>query len=92
MSFEDSIVLALKVRPSALDTVYWSHTFYDLRTLTRLYMEQELVRAHSFTESLVLVVNQAFGRGESSEASEDVREIGTADDAVNAVNALLRGM
>lgn len=90
MSFEDSVVLYLNVKPSALDTVYWSHSLHDLRTITRLHMEKELIRAHSFTESLVLVASQVFGGG-SSEAGKNVQEIGTAHEAMLGVAELLRG-
>lgn len=83
------IVLTLGVRPSALDTVYWSHTLHDLRVLTKLKMEHELVKANSFTESLVLVASQVFGGGNESSPRGPVTHVETAHDALAAVKDFL---
>lgn len=77
------IVLTLKVRPSLLPTVYWSHSFRDLRTLTKLHMQHEMVHVLSFTESMAAVAGKIFGSESNSSSPagpENVKEIATDAD------------
>ncbi|KMO20360.1 hypothetical protein [Methylobacterium indicum] len=41
--------------------VYWSHTFEDLRRLTDVRVQFEMVKAMSTTESLLYTAGQIFG-------------------------------
>jgi hypothetical protein len=41
--------------------VYWSHTFEDLRRMTDIRVQFEMVKAMSFTESLLYTAGQIFG-------------------------------
>lgn len=72
------IVLTLKVRPSLLPEVYWSHTLHDLRTLSRLYIQHEMVCANAFTESLSIVVGRVFN-GDSGGEDGDYTEMEDSD-------------
>lgn len=59
------MIFTLGVKPSALPAVYWSHTLEDLITLTDLKVQSEMVRAMSFTESLLYTAGQIFGAKQS---------------------------
>jgi hypothetical protein len=62
------------VKPSALPAVYWSHTFEDLITLTDLKVQFEMVKAMSFTESLVFTAGQIFG-AKSSKTEQSLTSV-----------------
>lgn len=49
-----------------MPVVYWSHTFEDLITLTDLKVQFEMVKAMSFTESLLYTAGQIFGAKQST--------------------------
>lgn len=46
--------------------MYWSHTYEDLKTLTDLKAQFEMVKAMSFTESLLYTAGQIFGAKQST--------------------------
>lgn len=71
------MIFTLGVKPSALPVVYWSHTFEDLITLTDLKVQFEMVKAMSFTESLLYTAGQIFGAKRST-ATDDLSKIGRA--------------
>lgn len=45
--------------------MYWSHTLEDLIRLTDLKVQFEMVKAMSFTESLLFTTGQVFGAKQS---------------------------
>lgn len=45
--------------------MYWSHTLEDLIRLTDLKVQFEMVKAMSFTESLLFTAGQVFGAKQS---------------------------
>ena len=45
--------------------MYWSHTLEDLIRLTDLKVQFEMVKAMSFTESLLCTAGQVFGAKQS---------------------------
>ena len=61
-----------------MPVVYWSHTFEDLIRLTDLKVQFEMVKAMSFTESLLFTAGQIFGSKQS-----------TATDDLSSVNDML---
>ena len=46
--------------------MYWSHTFEDLITLTDLKVQFEMVKAMSFTESMMFTAGYIFGEKQST--------------------------
>ncbi|GJE81069.1 hypothetical protein CJNNKLLH_2411 [Methylorubrum thiocyanatum] len=46
--------------------MYWSYTFEDLIMLTDLKVQFEMVKAMSFTESLIYTAGQIFGAKQST--------------------------
>ncbi|MGW5840121.1 hypothetical protein ACWFZ6_19155 [Methylorubrum extorquens] len=58
------------MKPSALPVVYWSHTFEDLITLTDLKVQFEMVKAMSFTESMMFTAGNIFGAKQSAPTDE----------------------
>lgn len=68
------MIFTLCIKPSALPVVYWSHTFEDLITLTDLKVQFEMVKAMSFTESLLYTAGQIFGAKQSM-ASDDLSSV-----------------
>lgn len=60
------MIFTLGIKPSALPVVYWSHTLEDLITLTDLKVQFEMVKAMSFTESLLYTAGQIFGAKQST--------------------------
>lgn len=68
------MIFTLGVKPSALPVVYWSHTFEDLITLTDLKVQFEMVKAMSFTESLLYTAGQIFGAKRST-ATDDLSSV-----------------
>ncbi|MGY6282628.1 hypothetical protein ACXIT0_07005 [Methylorubrum extorquens] len=58
--------------------MYWSHTLADLITLTDLKVQFEMVKAMSFTESLLYTAGQIFGAKQS-----------TSEETLSSVNDML---
>jgi hypothetical protein len=54
--------------------VYWSHTLEDLIRLTDLKVQFEMVKAMSFTESLLFTAGQVFGNNQS-QPTEDLNSV-----------------
>lgn len=77
---------ALGVRPSALDEVYWSHTFDDLKTLVSLKAQAETAHHHQTYETFRLVVDEALGGGSGGSSSSAPSE----SDAVQTFDELAR--
>lgn len=77
LSFRESIVLTLGVRPSALNKVYWSHSYSDLKTLVSLRQQFEYAKVSQAYETLALVVSKALGTKEtkSSKPVESMDEL-----------------
>ena len=75
--------MTLKVRPSLLPEIYWSHSLNDLRTLTRLFIQHDMVRTLSFTESLATVAGRLFGQADSESDSGDYNTLETEADLMD---------
>ena len=58
--------------------MYWSHTLEDLICLTDLKVQFEMVKAMSFTESLLFTAGQVFGGKQSTSAS--TQQLTSVDD------------
>ncbi|GJD32831.1 hypothetical protein PMNALOAF_4110 [Methylobacterium adhaesivum] len=54
--------------------MYWSYTFEDLIRLTDLKVQFEMVKAMSFTESLLFTAGQVFGAKQSA-PTEDLNSV-----------------
>ena len=54
--------------------MYWSHTLEDLIRLTDLKVQFEMVKAMSFTESLLFTAGQVFGSNQST-PTEDLNSV-----------------
>ncbi|MCJ2108628.1 hypothetical protein MKK70_25295 [Methylobacterium sp. E-041] len=54
--------------------MYWSHTLEDLIRLTDLKIQFEMVKAMSFTESLLFTAGQVFGSNQSK-PTEDLNSV-----------------
>lgn len=63
-------MLSLSVRPSQLPEIYWTHTYDDLKTLTRLHVQEKLVTAMSMTESLLFTAGKIFGASKKPEGKK----------------------
>ncbi len=55
--------------------VYWSHTFEDLRRMTDIRVQFEMVKAMSFTESLLYTAGQMFG-AKRTETADNLTSMG----------------
>jgi len=54
--------------------------------MVRLRMEQEIVRANSFTESLILVASQIFGNNKTAEEHSSI------EDMESSIQEMMRGV
>ena len=57
-----------------MPVVYWSHTLEDLIRLTDLKVQFEMVKAMSFTESLLFTAGQVFGSNQF-QPTEDLNSV-----------------
>ncbi|CCV12933.1 hypothetical protein MESS4_510100 [Mesorhizobium sp. STM 4661] len=69
LSFEDSIIWALGIKPSSLRETLWSHTHFDLQTIVSLKTQFVLAQGYQTFESFRLVAQEALGGGRSSTAA-----------------------
>lgn len=52
--------------PSHLDSIYWSHTYTDIKLMTKLKVGHEQARVVQDYQTLAMVVSQALGGGKKS--------------------------
>jgi hypothetical protein len=57
--------------------------------MVRLRMEQEVVRANAFTESLINVASQVFGGDQNADGN--VTELHSIEDMESSIKEMLRG-
>jgi hypothetical protein len=78
----------LGVKPSALDEVFWTHSYRDLETLVAIKTEYEVAVRFQEYESLRLAIAEALGGTTSSSSVNEEEAVTTREQLMAAFSAV----